>query len=162
MQMTLTRGSHYPKVEFVRDAATRYRARYGADYFDDLIAAHEALGLARRVGDATILASLAPIKERELVVLAPRGGDEQGLVNALSVALDAHRSLGVLSWNMALYIAPLEDDERDWSALRTHVRLVDRGDPNNRTSDIGAMELYAASVVASDPFRVIDALVSPA
>jgi hypothetical protein len=35
---------------------------------------------------------------------------------------------------------------------------VDRGDPANRTSDIGAMELYAASVVASDPFRVAEAL----
>jgi hypothetical protein len=35
---------------------------------------------------------------------------------------------------------------------------VDRGDPANRTSDIGAMELYAAPVVASDPFRVAETL----
>ncbi len=33
-------------------------------------------------------------------------------------------------------------------------RLVDRGDPMNRTSDIGAMELYASSVISSDPFAV--------
>jgi hypothetical protein len=38
------------------------------------------------------------------------------------------------------------------------VHMVDRGSPANRTSDIGAMELYAASVVASDPFRVADLL----
>jgi hypothetical protein len=38
------------------------------------------------------------------------------------------------------------------------VRIVDRGDPNNKTADIGAMELYAASVIASDPFRVAEAL----
>jgi len=38
------------------------------------------------------------------------------------------------------------------------VRLVDRGDPLNRTSDFGAMELYAASVVSSDPFRVAEVL----
>jgi hypothetical protein len=36
--------------------------------------------------------------------------------------------------------------------------LVDRGDPGNRTCDIGSMELYAASVVSSDPFAVADAL----
>jgi hypothetical protein len=37
-------------------------------------------------------------------------------------------------------------------------RLVDRGDPGNRTCDIGSMELYAASVIASDPFVVAAAL----
>jgi hypothetical protein len=34
------------------------------------------------------------------------------------------------------------------------VRIVDRGDPGSPTSDIGAMELYAASVVSADPFEV--------
>jgi hypothetical protein len=136
--------------------------RYGSEYFDDLIAAHDVLGLARRVDGATILASLAPIKERELIVVAPAGANETALLPALARALAAHRQLGVLSWNMALYVAPLESDGRDWSALRTHARLVDRGDPANRTSDIGAMELYAASVVSSDPFRVIDTVISPA
>jgi hypothetical protein len=38
------------------------------------------------------------------------------------------------------------------------VRIVDRGDPTARTADIGAMELYAASVVSSDPFRLAAAL----
>jgi hypothetical protein len=158
MQMTVTRGSHYPKVEAVREVATAYREAYGADYFEDLIAAHEALGLARRVGDATVLATLTPIKERELIVVAPPAADERALVPALVKALDAHRALGVLSWNMALFIPPLTGDGRDWSAFHTHARLVDRGDPGNRTSDIGAMELYAASVISADPFRVIEAL----
>ena len=35
---------------------------------------------------------------------------------------------------------------------------LERGDPANKTSDIGAMELYAASVIAADPFRLADAL----
>ena len=37
-------------------------------------------------------------------------------------------------------------------------RIVDRGDPINRTSDFGSMEIYASSVIASDPFRVADVL----
>ncbi len=158
MQMTATRGSHYPKVEALREAAMRYRDAHGVDYFEDLIAAHDALGLARRVGDAVVLASLTPIKERELVCVAPAGADETALVPALARALRAYRSEGVLAHNLALIMPPLADDGRDWSALRVHARLVDRGDPASRTSDIGAMELYAASVVAADPFRVIDAL----
>jgi hypothetical protein len=34
------------------------------------------------------------------------------------------------------------------------VRFLDRGDPMNKTADIGAMELYASSVISSDPFQV--------
>ena len=38
------------------------------------------------------------------------------------------------------------------------VRMVDRGDLASRTSDVGGMELFAESVVASDPFWVAEAL----
>jgi hypothetical protein len=32
------------------------------------------------------------------------------------------------------------------------VHVVDRGSPEVRSSDIGSMELFAASVVSADPF----------
>jgi hypothetical protein len=35
---------------------------------------------------------------------------------------------------------------------------VDRGDPDSRSSDIGAMELYAAAVVGGDPFTLVERL----
>ena len=38
------------------------------------------------------------------------------------------------------------------------VRLVDRGDPFHRPSDIGAMELYGTPIVGSDPYDLIEAL----
>ncbi|CAA9437713.1 MAG: Polyribonucleotide nucleotidyltransferase (polynucleotide phosphorylase), partial [uncultured Rubrobacteraceae bacterium] len=53
---------------------------------------------------------------------------------------------------------PLAPADEDWTGFPAVVRIVDRGDPANRTSDIGAMELYAAPVVASDPFRIAEAL----
>jgi hypothetical protein len=34
------------------------------------------------------------------------------------------------------------------------VRLVDRGDPGSSASDVGGMELYAASVISSDPLEL--------
>ena len=68
------------------------------------------------------------------------------------------KALGVRAFNVAFYMPPLGPTQEDWSDFPTVVYIVDRGDPSNRTSDMGAMELYAASVVASDPFRVAEAL----
>ncbi len=158
MQMTATRGMHYPKVEALRRGAARYRESSGSDYFDDLWLVHSALGLGTEVAGARLFASLTPVKEREVVVLGRPGDDELGLAGAIARAVTAHRTLGVVAHNMAVYLPPLAPDGEDWRLFPPVARLVDRGDPSNKTSDIGAMELYAASVIASDPFRVADAL----
>ena len=158
MQMTVTRGRHYPKVEALRRQAAAYRAAHGRDYFDDLYLVHHALGLGVEVGGARVMASLVPIKEREIVIVGRPGQHEGSLVSAIAHALNAYRALGVVSHNMVAYVGPLAGGEAEWSAFPPVVRLVDRGDPGNRTSDIGAMELYAASVVSADPFAVSEAL----
>ena len=53
---------------------------------------------------------------------------------------------------------PLAAVSEDWSGFPVIVRLVDRGDVNTRVADFGAMELYASSVVSSDPFAVATAV----
>jgi len=158
MQMTLTRGMHYPKVEALRRQALRYRSEQGSDYFDDLWSVHDALGLGTTVGGARILAYLAPVKEQEMIVLGDPGGDEMTLAAGISHALATLRRDGVTAHNLALYLPPLSDDGTDWSRFPPLARLVSRGEAGDRTSDIGAMELYAASVVATDPFRIGSAL----
>src|SRR5438445_8011712 len=55
MQMTATRGSHYPKIELLRRQALDYAATNGRDYFDDLWLVHDALGLGVGVEGARIL-----------------------------------------------------------------------------------------------------------
>ena len=60
--------------------------------------------------------------------------------------------------NLVIYLPPLAESDGDWSDFPVVVRMVDRGDPMNRTADFGAMELYAASVVSSDPFKVAESL----
>jgi len=62
--------------------------------------------------------------------------------------------LGVSSFNVAFYLPPLASTEEDWSSFPVVVHVVDRGNLASRTSDMGAMELYAAPVISSDPFRV--------
>jgi hypothetical protein len=53
-----------------------------------------------------------------------------------------------------MYTPPWSQTPENWEGFPVIVRIVDRGDPSSRTADFGAMELYAASVVSSDPFAL--------
>ncbi len=152
-QMSLTKGMHYGKVELLRQAAVRYRTQHGASYFDDYFRLHEALGLGFRHGEVCTIAHLVPLKEKEIVLFGPTL--DETLKRALYCALASLTDdLGVTSFNLTVAMPPLEKTDEDWSDFPVVVRMVDRGDPMNRTADFGAMELYASSVVSSDPFRV--------
>ena len=157
-QMVVGRTFHYGKVERLRRDAARYRAEHGTDYFNDFVAAHEALGLTdRRDGEAvTTLAHLAPIKERELVIVADDGLDSAGLSEAVWRALKGYARLDVKAFNMAVYMPPLGETDPAWADFPVQVYLVDRGDPATKSTDIGGMELYTSSVVSSDPFAVAE------
>jgi galactose-1-phosphate uridylyltransferase len=157
IQMTATRGAHYPRVERLRRAAFEYENAHGSNYFSDLSRTHEALGLdipaPGSPPDVHGFASLTPVKEKEVVLLSSDLGEHlrRFLVNVL---LRYTRDLGVSSFDVAFYMPPTTPAEEDWSSFPVVVHVVDRGDPANRTSDMGAMELYAAPVVSSDPFQV--------
>ncbi|MDW7981294.1 MAG: hypothetical protein RMH81_00545 [Thermomicrobium sp.] len=156
-QVSLTRRMHYGKIERERRAAVAYRKETGRGYFADLFAVHECLGLGRMVDGVRVYASLTPLKEKETVLLANAFDDTLARVMSGVVrCLVDH--LNVTSFNLVAWLPPLIATPEDWSEMPVVVRVVDRGDPLSRTSDFGAMELYAASVVASDPFRVAEAL----
>ncbi|HUS82345.1 MAG TPA: hypothetical protein VM013_03695 [Dehalococcoidia bacterium] len=152
-QVLLGRDAHYPAVEGLRRAARDYRARHNADYFDDLFRAHAAAGCAFEREGVRILANLAPVKENEVLLIAPQLTDslKDRTYEALACLRDR---LGVASFNLALYLPPIAPVEEDWGGFPAIVHVVDRGDLAGRTSDIGAMELYAASVIAGDPLRL--------
>lgn len=157
-QATATRDTHYPKIERLRRDAAGYAAEHGSNYFDDLYRLHEALGLGIPLEGVRAFASLTPIKEKEIVVIEASPPDDT-LGRAVGTLLQRYvGSLGVRAFNVAFLMPPLVATDEDWSGFPVVVKIVDRGDPANRTSDIGAMELYAASVVASDPFRVAETL----
>ena len=157
-QVTAARGGHYPKIERLRRAALDYESEHGSDYFSDLYRTHEALGLALHPSssnppDIRGFASLTPAKEKEILLLGPDLGEHLRLFLA-DVLVRYVRDLGVSSFNVAFYLPPTSSTEEDWSSFPVVIHIVDRGDPESRTSDIGAMELYAAPVVSSDPFQV--------
>ena len=152
-QVLLGREAHYPAVEHLRRAARDYRARHNADYFNDLYHAHAAVGCGFEKEGVRVLANLAPVKENEVLLVAPRLSDslKDRTYEALACLRDR---LGVASFNLALYLPPIAAAEEDWRGFPAIIHIVDRGDLANRTSDIGAMELYAASVITSDPLQL--------
>lgn len=156
-QVTLGRGAHYGKIERLRLLAKAYRERLGGDYFEDLWQVHQMLGLGLEWSGVRVFPYLAPVKEKETFLIASDLGGN--LKAAIFKAVDCLvNKMGVTSFNLAIYMPPLVETGEDWSGFPVVVRLVDRGDPLNKTADIGAMELYAASVISSDPFRVADSL----
>lgn len=158
-QVSLTRGMHYAKIEAYRQAIERYRRQTDRHYIDDLWRVHAALGLGHERHGCRVMLHLTPIKEKEVLVLgsAVDGRFAHALHEVLRCYVD---TLGVVSFNLVVYQPPLVDGvaPEDWSDFPVMARIVDRGDPINRTSDFGSMELYASSVIASDPFRVADVL----
>ncbi|MDP2659777.1 MAG: hypothetical protein Q8R28_03515 [Dehalococcoidia bacterium] len=152
-QMTLTRDMHYPKVESLRRAALAYRESSGRDYFDDLYQAHRSVGCAFEKSGTRIIASLAPVKEKE-VLLISYSLDEELKEAIFKTAEAMTKAMGVASFNLVLYMPPIGPVQEDWSGFPYMARMVDRGDPSSRNCDMGAMELYATSVVSSDPLGV--------
>lgn len=157
MQAVLGKGIHYAQVEALRRAALLYRIGHGVDYFADLCAAHEALGLGVQTQGAHVFAYLAPKKEKEVWVIADRIGP--AFVHGIYGALRAYvQHLGVRSFNLALLWHPIDSVPEDWTGFPVIARMVDRGPLHSKMSDVGAMEFFGSSVVSSDPFRVADAL----
>ncbi len=153
-QVLLGRDMHYAKVESLRRDALLYSAQYRSNYFNDLYQAHEMVGCGFEKEGVRIIANLAPIKEHEVVLLSPALDDS--LKDRIFEVLSCYRdALGVSAFNLVIYMPPMgEHGDENWEGFPVMVRIVDRGDPTNRTNDFGAMELYAASVVSSDPLAL--------
>jgi hypothetical protein len=90
-----------------------------------------------------------------MLVMAPDVGPL--LAETLYEVLACFRDrMGVESFNVALFTPPLGDEAEDWTTYPAMARIVDRGSPATDTCDIGGMEMYGASVISSDPFRVAE------
>ena len=156
-QALLGSGPHYAAIERLRRDAAGYRG----DLIEELIAVHRSVGLAVDVGgDVVLVSHLTPRKERELLLVGIPGMEETDapFADAVARTLIAYRDrIGVRSFNLALWRPPLANAE-GWEAIPPIVRLVDRGEPFVRPSDIGAMELYGTPIVGSDPYDLIEAL----
>ncbi|MCS6772537.1 MAG: hypothetical protein RMM31_00930 [Anaerolineae bacterium] len=158
-QMALGRTRHYARVEFLRRIACEYHARFGSNYFQDLLAAHADLGLSFQSGGVAGFVYLTPVRPKEIWLLGTALDDD--------LALAVHKALRNLiehtqtqSFVAIAFLPPLfdRDTTEDWSGFPAIVRLADRGPVNMVASDIGAIDLYAHASISADPFVVRAAL----
>jgi hypothetical protein len=161
LQVTVTGGMHYPKIEQLRRAGQAYRECFGTNYFGDLCMAHRAVGLVVETGEAWYFPSLTPVKEKETwIIMAGESALARlhRLGRAVGRVLECLRQTGTTSFNVAVYLPPPGPVPEDWEGFPLLARVVDRGDALGRTADFGGMELYAASVVSADPFTLAQRL----
>ncbi len=156
-QMTLSKGRAFSHIERLRRAALGYRRRYHSSYFDDLFKVHESLGLAVDRGGVRVLAYLTPVKSNEIIIVADN--TSTAFTDAIFESLSLYRDrLGTTSFNLAAVTPPLDKTRENWQGFPVMAWMVDRGRLEFRSSDIGSLELFAASSVASDPFKLASLL----
>ncbi len=156
-QVVLTEGQAYAKVEDLRVSAHKYQERNRSNYFDDVYSIHEKLGLAQKIGDVRLLVNITPIKEKEIMIFGT--SLNKALADVVSDTLNTMKErLGVSSFNLSIVLPPLSKTLEVWEHMPIVVRIVDRGSLSAKTADIGSMELYAQSVIGSNPYLVFDSI----
>ncbi|OYT43331.1 MAG: hypothetical protein B6U88_01365 [Candidatus Aenigmarchaeota archaeon ex4484_56] len=134
----------YGKIELLENAKNNYNRKYKSDYFSDLYKIHNNLGLSKKIKNTKILFYLTPIKEKEIFIFSKTKNFVK-ISEGIYYVLKNLIKIGVVSFNLVLFKIG------DYYISR----ILDRGNILNRNCDIGGMELYAASVVSSDPFKLI-------
>lgn len=144
----------YSKVETLRQTYQRYKRETGDDYFLDLQLVLGSLELSGSHGDIFFFASITPIKEKEVFIISRKNPSKdtkakETIFKILRCFIDI---MGVSSFNLSISSPPM-DNEKEFPYI---IRIVDRGSLLKSTTDIGGMELYGSSVVAEDPYNVIN------
>ena len=158
-QVVLAEGQAYSKIEELRYLSLKYQERHRRNYFDDIYEIHKKLGLGLEKNGIRLISKITPVKEKEIMILAEKADDN--LYNVISDSLNTMKEcLGVSSFNVSIIFSPLGDTSEVWDHMPIVVRIVDRGRLNNKTTDVGPMELYAQSIIGSNPYTVFSEIKS--
>ena len=135
-------------------------ARCPPDYWQRLSDAHAQAGLTITQGACAAWVSLAPVKEKDITALSPSVIDGAQFIYRIWRDL-AHE--GTRNFSLAAILSPghvtgSDCPERFAQWPKVVWRFVDRGSPEVAHGDIGTMELFGSSIVASDPFIVAGTL----
>lgn len=116
-----------------------YQAKFKSHLLKDLVLLHQKLGLAEKWKTLEIIIKLTPFKENEILVLIKKLSSPD-FPNEFAKLLNRYKQIAN-SFNLFFI---------DYQPCFCF--LVDRGSPQEKNSDIGAVEIYGASVVSSNPF----------
>ena len=156
-QLALTEGMAYARIEEHRSLTLKYQEEYRTNYFDDLFYLHDLFGLALEKNGIRIVSKLTPFKEKELEIYTTSFDDN--LADTVNDILNTYKEdLGVVSFNVAIILPPMTKTYEVWTHMPVIIKLVDRGSLSSKTADIGSMEIYAQSVIGSNPYFVYEKL----
>lgn len=146
----------YARLENILKACELYETETGEDLIQDIYRVHDSLGLSVKHEDVKLFTSLTPLKEKEVVIISSKNPSESEntkkiMFKTLRCFIDV---MGVYSFNVSISCPPLDNEDKHPYIIK----IVDRGSMLKPTSDIGGMELYGSSVVADDPYKVIEVL----
>jgi hypothetical protein len=163
-QVLIARSQPYGKVRTLFQTITRYEEHSSSwfiktrRYLDDLYLTHKIIGLGQDVSSGDddpvhLLVSITPVKEKETLIIAEKSpaSSESARHAIFSTVRCLVDDLGVTSFNVAILMPQIEISGKIPFCL---IRIVDRGSLSKATSDIGGMELYGTTVVATDPYIV--------
>jgi hypothetical protein len=150
LQVMLTEKPYLKLLQIYTNVCL-YKKSYQKAFFPEFTSILNDLGLVIQKKESLLIANLTPVKENELLLYS----NDKSLPkkDIADVFFYWYNTLAFTNFNMAIYMPPLTDIWPDFYPL---MRIVDRGFA--QTSDIGAMELFYAAVVSSDPFRLIKKL----
>ena len=163
-QLALAHGRTYPFIERLRLAALGYRARYGSDYFADLLAAHADVGLGFELGGVPGLINLGALRGYDTWLLGAAFDDSlaSAFARALRALID---QAGTRAFTASVVMPPINaeggperPDDPEWRGFPFIARIVDRGRADAASSDIGSLDLFGASVISHDPYVAAAAL----
>lgn len=117
LQMSLTHDRYFTHAENTKLAAIDYERMYaGRNYWQDVVSVHDFLGLAVRHGRSVALSHLAPIKEREVIIVGESASDPS-FAELIGVTIQALRDdVGTRAFSMAILLQPLGTAPREGAA----------------------------------------------
>ncbi len=127
------------KIDYLFKRFADYQTEYHSNYLDDLFFLSTELDLAQKFDDFNIIVSLTPFKDDEVLFFSENFEDN---IHQLACLVYSYLTLGIENFNLFL----IETKEILLGFL------VNRGESNKINSDIGSLEIYAFSVVGSNPF----------
>jgi hypothetical protein len=144
----------FPKQKAFFNLISRYRKKYKREYIEDLFKVHKNVGLGISYKKIEIFPYLTPIKEKEIFIIGKYG---ENFKKAIYKSIKAFKKMDVESFNLGLIIPPLNSFNKKQNKIIA--RIVDRGNLDELTTDLGGMELYSgAKVISSDPYQVFKVL----
>ena len=129
------------KINYLFEKFKEYKNKYQSDYLDDVFLVYSSLGLAQNLNDLKIYTSLTPFKDDEIIFFN-QNKIENNLEELSNLIFSYYRQLKIENFNFFLI-------EYNSNFLGF---IVNRGESTKINSDIGALEIYAFSIVSYNPF----------